>query len=205
LFHLPKVYPITDRLLSGLSHADQVALLAQGGATLIQLRDKTSTPREFFREAATALTIARKLGVQIIINDRVDIALSLSAEGVHLGQSDLPPKAARRLLGSKAVIGFSCHNLQQALAAAEQPVDYIAFGPIFITSSKTDTEPVVGLAGLSAVHASIKKPLVAIGGITQANANAVFHAGADSIALISALVEDRKSMTSRLRAFLASP
>lgn len=204
LFRLPRIYPITDQRISGLSHAEQVALLAGGGATLIQLREKDSTPREFRREAAKALTLARKLGVQVIINDRVDIALSLSADGVHLGQGDMPPEAARRLLGDKALIGLSSHNLQQALAAAQQPVDYIAFGPIFSTTSKIDSDPVVGLAGLAEVRASVRTQLVAIGGITQANAASVLAAGADSIALISALLATGNGINTELQAFLAA-
>ena len=99
---LPKIYPITDTQLSGLSHAEQVARLIEGGASLVQLRDKFSTPREFYREAAAALQIARAHGARLIINDRVDIALALKADGVHLGQRDIPVAAARRLLGNEA-------------------------------------------------------------------------------------------------------
>src|SRR5712691_2098275 len=97
-FKLPAVYPITDVRLSGLSHAEQVAQLIEGGATLIQLREKDQAPRDFYRDAAAALSIAKQHDVQLIINDRVDIALALGADGVHLGQTDLPPAAARRLL-----------------------------------------------------------------------------------------------------------
>jgi len=201
-FRLPRIYPITDQNMSGLSHSQQVGVLAEAGATFIQLRDKTSSPREFFQEAARAITTARRLGVQIIINDRVDIALALSADGVHLGQSDMPPEAARRLLGSKALIGLSTHSLQQALAGNQQPVDYIAFGPIFPTSSKSDGDPVVGLEGLAKARAVVHKPLVAIGGITERNADAVFLAGADSIALISALLADTKAIKSQVETFL---
>jgi thiamine-phosphate pyrophosphorylase len=203
-FRLPRIYPITDQHLSSLSHSQQVALLAQAGATLIQLRDKTSSPSEFFREAAKALTVARRFGVQIIINDRVDIALALSADGVHLGQNDMPPEAARRLLGKKALIGFSTHTLHQALAGIQQPVDYIAFGPIFPTSSKNDSDPVVGLKRLAKVRNVVKMPLVAIGGITEKNAAAVFQAGADSIALISAMLANSKAIKRQVKTFLLS-
>jgi thiamine-phosphate pyrophosphorylase len=136
----------------------------------------------------------------------VDIALALSADGVHLGQDDMPPTAARRILGERALVGFSTHNLQQAADSAQQPVDYIALGPIFSTSSKSDTEPVVGLEGLSQVRKMIgEKPLVAIGGITLANAGEVFRAGADGIALISALLEKPEEISSRLQNLIALP
>jgi len=204
MFRLPTIYPITDQQRSGLSHSDQVRLLAKGGARLIQLRDKHSSPREFQREAARAMTVARQFQVRIIINDRVDIALALHADGVHLGQEDMPPRAARRILGERALVGFSTHNLQQAADSAQQPVDYIALGPIFATSSKTDTQPVVGLEGLSQVRKMVgKKRLVAIGGITLSNAGEVFRAGADSIALIGALLEKPEEISSRLQNLLA--
>ena len=108
---LPKVYPITDTQLSGLSHAEQVRLLISGGATVIQIRDKRASPRELYQQAAAALQVARADNVKLIINDRVDIAAALKADGVHLGQTDIPVEAARHLLGQAAIIGFSTHNL----------------------------------------------------------------------------------------------
>src|SRR2546423_11225410 len=146
-----RLYPITDRRLSGLSHAEQVSRLSDGGATLVQLREKILSPLEFFREAAKALCIARERGLKIIINDRVDIALALKASGVHLGQDDLTPEAARRLLGPGVILGFSTHNLAQARLAVKMPIDYIAIGPIFRTSSKHMSESPVGLEVLSEV------------------------------------------------------
>lgn len=201
---LPKLYPITDARLSGLSHAEQVRRLSAGGATLIQLREKHKSPREFYREAAEALTVARSLGVRLIINDRVDIALALSADGVHLGQDDLPPAAARDLLGAHAIIGFSTHSLEQATAAARLPVDYIAIGPIFETSSKENPDPIVGLDGLRRVKQSVGQiPLVAIGGIGRENLREVFAAGADSIAVISLLLSDPAQIEARTSEILA--
>ncbi|HEV7843612.1 MAG TPA: thiamine phosphate synthase, partial [Pyrinomonadaceae bacterium] len=150
-FALPRLYPITDARLSGLSHAEQVLRLSRGGAQVVQLREKHLDARAFFREAGAALSLARELGVRLIINDRVDIALALGADGVHLGQDDLPPEAARRILGERAVIGFSTHNVEQAIAAARLPVDYLAIGPIFPTSSKENPHPTVGLDGLRRV------------------------------------------------------
>jgi thiamine-phosphate pyrophosphorylase len=162
-FLLPRVYPITDQQLSGLSHADQVVLLAAAGASLIQLRDKESSAGQFLREANKALLVARELGVRIIINDRVDIALAVEADGVHLGQDDMPPSAARRILGDGAIIGFSTHNHEQAREATREPIDYIAAGPIFDTNTKTNPDPVLGLSGLREVRELIgQKPLVAI-------------------------------------------
>jgi len=146
-FRLPRVYPITDVSISGLSHAEQVALLAGGGATLVQIREKHAPPLQFYEQAKAAMAVARERGVQIIINDRVDVALAVGADGVHLGQDDLPPEAARRLLGDTAVIGYSTHSLSQALEVTKLPVDYIAIGPIFQTSTKENPSPVVGLDG----------------------------------------------------------
>jgi thiamine-phosphate pyrophosphorylase len=197
---LPKLYAITDIQLSGLQHADQVARLAAGGARLIQLRDKTSTPRDFHRDAADALKLAREWGVKIIINDRVDIALALAADGVHLGQEDMPPAAARRLLGPNAIIGLSTHNVQQALDALNEPVDYLALGPIFPTRSKERPDPVTGLEGLQKVRAQINnKPLVAIGGIGPSNAKSVLQSGADSVAMIGALLENPSEISERVK------
>jgi thiamine-phosphate pyrophosphorylase len=184
-----RVYPITDTQISGISHADQVSLLADAGATLVQLREKNLPALDFYTEAKAALTIARQRGVTLIINDRVDVALALGADGVHLGQDDLPPEAARKLLGEDVVIGYSTHNVEQAIAAAVLPVNYIAIGPIFETGSKTNPDPVVDLDGLRAVRQAIgDMTLVAIGGITAENAPAVIDAGADSVALISGLL-----------------
>ena len=188
-FRLPRVYPLTDVQLSGLSHAEQVRLLSGGGATLVQLREKEMSPKEFYKQAKAAFGIAVQCGVRLIINDRVDVALAVGANGVHLGQDDLPPEAARKLLGEQAIVGFSTHNVEQAIEASKLPIDYLAIGPIFSTATKSDTAPVLGLAGLRAVRQAISDfPLVAIGGITPANARDVIDAGADSVAVVSALL-----------------
>lgn len=206
-FQLPKIYPITDRLLSGLSHAEQVARLCEGGATLVQLREKRLSPREFYREAADALKVARSFGARLVVNDRADIALAVGADGVHLGQDDMPPRAARTLLGEAAVIGFSTHGVEQASEAAGLPVDYVAIGPVFATSSKERPDPVVGLEGVRRVRSAIGAvPLVAIGGVTAETVHTILEAGADSVAVIGALVanpSDPAEITRRTRAFLA--
>ena len=200
---LPRIYPLTDVQLSGLSHLQQVRLLSLGGAPLIQLREKNLSPREFYEQAKAAVVVAAKWGVQLIVNDRVDVALAAGAQGVHLGQDDIPPDAARKLLGPDAIIGYSTHNIEQAIAATKLPIDYLAIGPIFPTTTKSDTAPVVGLDGIRAVRNEIGDfPLVAIGGITHENAREVIQAGADSVAVISALLSNPTHITEVTRRFL---
>ncbi len=183
------IYPITDAHRSGLSHAAQVEQLIAGGANLIQLREKHRSAKEFFADAVRAIEIARRAGnVKIIINDRVDIALAARADGVHLGQTDLPPLEARKILGETAIIGFSTHNLAQAVAAQNLPLDYIAVGPIFATATKENPDAVVGLDNLQIIRRAVGNlPLVAIGGINRENFVSVLNSGAHSVALISAL------------------
>jgi thiamine-phosphate pyrophosphorylase len=204
-FRLPRVYPITDTQISGLSHAEQVALFADGGATLVQLRDKHATGSEYYEQAKAALAVAAERGVRLVINDRVDVALALGGLSVHLGQDDLPPEAARRLLGDDAVIGFSTHNVEQAIEAAAWPIDYLAIGPIFTTLTKANPDPVVGLEGIRAVReATGTLPLVAIRGVTPGNAREVIEAGADSVAMIRGLLTGPNDISSRLANLLAS-
>jgi thiamine-phosphate diphosphorylase len=198
---LPKLYPITDPYLSGLSHAEQVRQMAAGGATLVQLREKKASPREFYESARIAMQVARELGVKLIINDRVDIALAVAADGVHLGQDDLPPEGAREILGEGAIIGFSTHDLKQALTADLRPVDYLAIGPVFQTSTKENPDPVVGLELIRQLKSQISKPLVAIGGISLERARLALDAGADSVAVISDLFST-EALSSRIQAFL---
>jgi thiamine-phosphate pyrophosphorylase len=204
-FQLPRVYPLTDVQLSGLSHADQVDLLSLGGATLIQLRDKQVPALQLYEHARASVAAAEKHGVQLIINDRTDVVLAAGAHGVHLGQDDMPPDAARRLLGNEAIIGYSTHSVEQAQRALALPVDYVAIGPIFQTATKTDTSPTLGLDGLRAVRqAAGGIQLVAIGGITHANARAVIEAGADSVAVISALLSEPDRITAATQALFQS-
>jgi thiamine-phosphate pyrophosphorylase len=201
---LPRLYPVTDARLSKLTHAEQVKRLCAGGASLIQVREKHEIARRFFSEAEEVLRLAHSLGARIIINDRVDIALALGADGVHLGQDDLPPLAARRILGERAIIGFSTHSVEQAIAASSLPIDYLAIGPIFPTSSKESPDPVLGLDGLRRVREAVPRlPLVAIGGITFENGPETLAAGADSLATINALLGDSAQIEARTRAWLA--
>jgi thiamine-phosphate pyrophosphorylase len=206
MFYFPsKLYPITDIRLSGLTPADQVTQLAAGGAPLVQLREKDLSPRSFFAEAEMAMAAARASGTKVIINDRVDLALCLGADGVHLGQDDLPPQAARELLGPDAIIGFSTHTPDQARRATALPIDYLAIGPIFATSTKSNPDDVVGLDGLRRVRGIVRDlPLVAIGGITLENAREVISAGADVVAVISALYQKPSQIPEITRSFLAA-
>lgn len=201
-FKLPRIYPITDTGLSGLSHAEQVSRLIAGGATLVQLRDKHAAPNNFYRSAAAALQIAHDHDVKIIINDRVDLALALKADGVHLGQTDLHPAAARELLGPAAIIGVSTHNLVQMELAIREPVDYVAFGPIFDTATKEAPDPGVGVNVLQRARALTPLPMVAIGGITRANAHLLFRAGADAVATIAGLLAGPDSISENFRQML---
>lgn len=187
-FPLQKVYPITDASLPDVSVQDQVAKLVSAGARLIQLRAKDLNDRDLFEAALEAADLTRKFGCRLIINDRVDIARLCGADGVHLGQMDLSPVAARELLGPQAIIGYSTHSIEQVHKAVKLPIDYVAFGPIFETMSKRRADPVVGLETLVEVKSHIGDlPLVAIGGIRPDSIEDVLRSGADSAAMISGL------------------
>jgi len=196
-FSLLKIYPITDRKLSGLSHADQVRQFALGGATLVQLRDKSASSGDLYESALEAVNAANEHGIKLLINDRVDIALMAGAHGVHLGQTDLPAREARKLLGTEAIIGLSTHTIEQArIAVSEGIADYLAFGPIFKTDTKLDHDPLVGTEGLKAIRVVVGDiPLVAIGGIKRANLASVLASGADSVAMISEFYKRQSSLS----------
>lgn len=199
-FKLPKIYPLTDVSIAGFSHLEQVRKLVAGGATLIQLREKRAAPRDFYESAKAVIEFARAQNVKIIINDRVDIALAARADGVHLGQDDLPIAAARKILGGKAIIGFSTHTLAEAEAAARLPIDYIAVGPIFQTFSKENPDPILGLENLKKARQAVGGfPLVAIGGISVENAASVLQNGADSLAVIGAILNPPESVSEILK------
>jgi thiamine-phosphate pyrophosphorylase len=188
-FKLPQIYPITDRTISGLSHAEQVRWLIDAGADFIQLREKHLEPREFYTDALEAVDFAHQNGARVIINDRADIAAATGADGVHLGQTDMPPAAAREFLGPDAIIGYSTHSIEQAVEAASMAIDYIAIGPVFATATKENPDPVVGLDGIKSVRNRVGTILlVAIGGIDASNLAAVIEAGAASAAVISSIL-----------------
>ena len=183
---LPRYYPILDTAtLAGLGISAEAAVAAMlaGGIRILQFRHKGHFSRDVFEQAGRVATLCREANAQLILDDRADIARLLDA-GLHLGQDDLPPREARRILGAERTLGFSTHNALQLEMAQEQPVDYVATGPIFQTASKQNPDPVVGLAGLRQMRALTARPLVAIGGITRENAHEVLEAGADSLAVI---------------------
>ena len=165
-----------------------------GGATLIQLRGKLWTSREFLDVAIRAVRLLRPKKIPLIINDRVDIALACEADGVHLGQDDIPVPFARKLLGISRIIGLSIATPDEARAAEKAGADYIGAGPVFSTLSKRDIGPVLGLKGLREIRKVTKIPILAIGGISAANAAEVIRAGADGVAVISAVVAADNAM-----------
>lgn len=200
---LPAIYPITDAILAGISHTEQVRRFIEGGASLIQLREKHLSPRAFYEDAKSAVALARSSGVLIVINDRVDIALALDADGVHLGQDDMPPAQARILLGEGKLIGYSTHSVRQSAEAAVMDIDYIAIGPIFETTTKENPDPSVGTEGIARVRAEIGDfPLVAIGGIKGADIRKVLNSGADSVAIISELLRPGDAISDKYKGFM---
>ena len=158
----------------------------EGGARILQIRHKTSWSREVFDLAEKLSSLCRAAGVPFVVNDRADYAAILGA-ALHLGQEDLLPSDARCVVGGETIVGYSTHNPDQMIAADAEPVDYVAFGPMFSTVSKERPDPTVGVEGLKAVRALTKRPLVAIGGITRGNARECWSAGADSVAIIADL------------------
>ena len=190
-FVLPRFYPILDTVVLqtlGLETLEVCRVLLEAGAGIVQLRHKGEWTREMFQTAAELTVMARGSGASFIVNDRADIALAVGATGVHLGQTDLPPKAVRAFARDRLLIGLSTHNEDQLRAAAREPVDYLALGPIFGTQSKERPDPVVGVEELSRIGATASLPLVAIGGIARETASDVWAAGADSCAVISDMV-----------------
>lgn len=178
------LYLVTDRALVGDALLEVVRAAVRGGVTAVQLRQKDLDTRAFLAEAHALKRLLTPLGVPLIINDRVDIALACGAEGVHLGQSDMPVADARSLL-PHAIIGLSVERM--ADVQANLPVDYLGVSPVFATPTKLDTKTPWGLDGLARLRASTRLPLVAIGGINAENAHSVREAGADGIAVVRAI------------------
>jgi len=164
---------------------------------MLQYRNKTGSARIRLRDAARIREIfKRNSDVRLIFNDRPDLAVLAGFDGVHVGQGDVAPEDARRIVGSSRWIGVSTHSVEQVQQASHTDCDYIAYGPIFSTASKANPDPTVGLTGLKTVRALTSKPIVAIGGITKRNARSVLDAGADSLAIISDLLPDGSSIDS---------
>lgn len=198
------LYLILDPAVAGsLSLTDLVTPALTTDVRLFQLRMKTPHAGEFSDLAVRLCALVRAGGGTFIVNDRVDVAQAAGADGVHLGQEDLPLADARAILGPDKLIGVSTHNLKQALEAEAGGADYIGFGPIFPTSMKEHPDPVVGIAGLREVRAKVRLPIVAIGGITTKNVREVVAAGADCCAVISAVLsapDPRAAMTELVKA-----
>ncbi|MFM7026668.1 MAG: thiamine phosphate synthase [Limnohabitans sp.] len=183
-----RLYLVTDTALSrGRSLEELVSAAVQGGVSCVQLREKHLDTRDFVVLAQSLKAVLSPLGVPLVINDRIDVALACGADGVHLGQSDMPVEDARRLLPPGVFIGWSVETLQDVQRASRLPVDYLGVSPVFATPTKTDTSSPWGLDGLRQVRAATSLPLVAIGGIHRGNALQVLQAGADGLAVVSAI------------------
>src|SRR3954469_11153935 len=186
---LPSLYPIVDaaNFSTSLKLCEFSKELIAGGAMLIQYRNKKGSAREILSQARQLRTFCGDQ-TRLVMNDRADLCLSAGFDGVHVGQDDLSPEAARIVVKEGKWVGVSTHNLQQAMNGDASSADYIAIGPIFATQGKERPDPVVGLEGLKKIRGITRKPLVAIGGITLTNCHSVIDAGADSVAVISALL-----------------
>ncbi len=187
---LPSFYPIVDTgylAKIGTDPFDFAGVLAQAGVRIAQYRHKDEITRARFEEVEAIAKLFREAAALFIVNDRADIALAVGADGVHIGQDDLPPAEVRRIVGPDLLVGCSTHNAEQLVAADSQPVDYLAIGPMFGTRSKKNPEPVVGIENLPALRRLTGKPLAAIGGVSIKNAGGLLDAGADSLAVISAV------------------
>ncbi len=181
------LYLITDTKVAGISHVQIARRAISAGIRIIQLREKQMSKKDVYKEAACIRYLALKHKITFIVNDYIDIALAVDADGVHLGQEDMPVEEARKIMGRKKIIGISTHTIKQALRAQKAGADYIGFGPIFHTSSKDAGYP-KGTKALKEIKNHIKIPIVAIGGITWENINEVLHSGADACAVISGIL-----------------
>jgi thiamine-phosphate pyrophosphorylase len=206
--NLPRLYPILDTAALQQRGCTDWAVVAEtwleAGAEIIQLRHKQHWTRAAYIQATDVASRCESFKSTFIVNDRADFAKLLNA-GLHVGQDDLSPVDSRKVLGAEAKVGFSTHNIEQLSAAASEPVDYLAFGPIFSTVSKTRPDPTVGLKQLREARSATTKPLVAIGGITLDRAREVLDQGADSVAVIAGLLPDKldeSSLRQRMEAWL---
>jgi thiamine-phosphate pyrophosphorylase len=200
-----KFYPVLDaQVLTNRRNPLEIvtAELRRAGVELVQYRDKVGSPQEVLRNAALIREVFDGTGCRLIMNDRADLAVLAGFGGVHVGQGDLPPEDARRVVGVERWVGVSTHNDEQVRVADATSADYIAVGPVFATGTKVDAEPVIGLEGVRRARALTKKPVVGIGGITRANAKSVIDAGADSVAVISGLIVEGETVEKVVRDFL---
>lgn len=183
------LYLVTDRGLSlGRTTLELVEAAVLGGVTCVQLREKTCSSREFIEQALCLKTFLKAEQIPLIINDRIDIAQAVGADGVHLGQSDMPFSMAKAILKDTMIIGISAESLEDAIQAEKEGADYIGVSPIYKTPTKTDTAPPLGLAGIRKIRQRVKIPLVGIGGLNDGNVGEVIKNGADGVAVVSAIV-----------------
>lgn len=199
------LYLVTDRSLSLERTLEYVVSeAAKGGVTMVQLREKDCSTLEFYQQAILLKECLQPYNIPLIINDRLDIALACDAEGLHIGQSDIPYAIARKILGKDKIIGLSVECLQDAMDANELDVNYIGISPVFGTITKTDTAPALGLDGVREIVNISKHPSVGIGGINQGNAADIIEAGADGISVVSAIMSatDPKESALQLRSII---
>lgn len=202
---VPRFYAIVDHL-SLATRRCSVRSLAEGlraaGVTFVQLRDKSGIAEQTLSKASMLRAVFKGAECLLVMNDRPDLALLAGFDGVHVGQDDLAPEDARSIVRAEKIVGISTHSNEQVLCADSGPADYVAIGPVFSTSTKSDAAAVVGLEGVRRARALTSKPLVAIGGITRGNARSVIDAGADSLAVISELLAPGETPEKVARDFL---
>ncbi len=196
------LYLVTDRSLSLNRPLEYIVEEAvKGGVTIVQLREKNASTREFYELALNLKKLLRPYKVPLIINDRLDIALACDADGLHIGQSDMPYEVARKILGRNKIIGLSVENVEDAIEANKLDIDYIGISPVFSTSTKTDTALALGLQGVRDITNISKHPSVGIGGLNLSNAKDIINAGANGISVVSAIMSahDPKEAATELR------
>ena len=182
------LYLVTDRVLSrGRSNLEVIRAALRGGVTVVQLREKEAATKEFFQQGLRIRDYLRQQDIPLIINDRIDIALALEADGVHLGQDDMPVGIARRILGSDKIIGASVFTVDEAMAAEAMGADYLGLSPIFVSETKPELVAQVGLEGIAPIKKSVRIPVVGIGAMNQTNAYEAIKAGLDGVAVVSAI------------------
>jgi thiamine-phosphate pyrophosphorylase len=196
------LYLVTDSALAkGRPLPDVVRAAVDGGVTCVQVREKGFTSRAYVERLLSVRPLLRERGIPLFANDRVDVALAVEADGIHLGQTDLPLSMARSVAAGRLLIGVSCESVQDAVDAERGGADYVSVSPVFATPTKTDTAPALGLGGVRAVRRAVRVPVVAIGGINATNAADVIRAGADGICVVSAIVSalDPRAAAASLR------
>jgi thiamine-phosphate pyrophosphorylase len=201
------VYLVTDRSLCGGRPLEEIVIQAlKGGISFVQLREKEMSTRSFVEEAGRIKELLEPYKVPLIINDRVDVAVACGAEGVHIGQEDMPYEVVRKIMGEKAIIGLSVETWEDVVASQKLDVSYIGISPVFATPTKTDTKGAWGLEGLARIRAFSRHPLVAIGGINESNVREIVVAGVECIAVVSAIcaAPDPEAVASRLNKIINS-